>query len=205
MTAEWSYAGAGPGAGDTTTRKRGMVRLVLGTALTGIGLAATIVGAIETASDSSRAIDNAVGAAQVPGGTVTFQSTGGDYTIFLLTPGRFTNSDEVERQVASTECAVEYADGGDSTIRGSRQASSVTTDAGATVGWFTAVPGPTTVTCEYVRGGRSPHDFVVAPGKPEVFGEAQIQLFGGIVALVAGIFLVIWGWRGGKTVVTSAS
>ena len=201
MSADWSYVHGAESVGYVAIRKRGWVRMVIGTMLTGAGLAATIVGFLEVSTTQAEGIRNNVGVATVPGGTVTFESNGGPYTIFLLTPRIFTNDEEVERQVGSTQCEVLHPDGDDSTIKGAFQGASVTTDAGATVGWFTARPGTTTVTCDYVRSERTPRDFAVGPGKPEAFGPHQQQLWGGILALTVGIPLMIWGWRG-KTVVT---
>lgn len=42
------------------------------------------------------------------------------------------------------------------------------------------------------------------PRKPEALNESTVALFAGIVAIVGGAVLALWGWGGGKSVVRKA-
>lgn len=181
-------------------RRRRWWSLAIGVVLAVAGLAAVVVGGVRIAVDQDDAIGDALGTGTVPGDAVTFDADDGPHTVFLLTPG-VTNSDEVERQVAATECTAQLADGTTALVRGSRQAASVTTDRGSTVGWFTAVDGPTTVACEYVRDGQRPRDVAVARGTPDVSGESLLAIPAGVVAMLLGTALIARGWRG-RTVIS---
>ena len=182
------------GAVGGVERRRRIVPLALGVLITAVGLAATVLGIVTVVRGQQLSLERTLGEAAVPGGTVTFTSDGGPFTIFLLTPG-VENATEVELQVGAAVCEVRHPSGESSTIRGSRQASSVTTDEASTIGWFTAESGITSVTCAYDRVAPDGRDFAVGPGAPHTAASDLVLLFGGIAALVAGGGLLAWAWR----------
>jgi hypothetical protein len=182
------------GAVGGVQRRRRIVPLTIAAVLLLAGVVATVLGIVRVVGPQGQSLDALVGRAPLPGGTVTFTSEAGPYTIFLLTPG-IENSIEVERQVGAAVCEVAHPSGARSTIRGGRQGTSVTTDAASTIGWFTAESGTTTVTCVYDRAVPEGREFAVGPGKPSTSFEDLALLIGGSVVLVAGGLLLGWAWR----------
>lgn len=183
----------------TVIRKKRWPAVILGAIAVVAGAVAMAMGILSLIDASGDLLDERVGEAGIPGGTVSFEADDGPYSIILLTPG-FHNSVTVERQVGAAVCEVDLSDGSTSTIRGSRQGMSVSTDDGSTIGWFTATAGPTTVTCEYTRSV-SGRDFAVVPGKPPNMLGGFGFLFGGIVAGLAGIFCLIFGLVGRRVII----
>jgi hypothetical protein len=182
------------GAVGGVDRRRRIIPLVLGVLVAAIGLAAIVLGVVRVVGEHSDSLQRAVGQASMPSGTVTFASSGGPFTIFLLTPG-IENTTQVEAQVGAAVCEVRHPSGHTSTIRGSRQASSVVTDDASTIGWFTAEAGTTSVTCRYDRVAQDGRDFAVGPGTPDTSPEDVAALLGGTAALIAGGGVLAWAWR----------
>jgi hypothetical protein len=71
----------------------------------------------------------------------------------------------------------------------------VTTGAASTIGWFTAEPGTTSVTCTYDRAAPAGRDIGIGPGKPSSSIGDLALLAGGITALIAGGALLARAWR----------
>lgn len=182
------------GAVGGVDRRRRIIPLVLGALVATLGLTAIVLGVVRIVGEHGDSLRRAVGQASLPGGTVTFASSGGPFTIFLLTPG-IENASQVESQVGAAVCEVRHPSGRTSTISGNRQASSVVTDAASTIGWFTAEAGTTAVTCRYDRVAPDGREFAVGPGRPDTSFEDLAALLGGTAALIAGGSVLAWAWR----------
>ena len=104
--------------------------------------------------------------------------------------------------VAELSCAVTLADGTTDLVKGSRQAISLETDVGESVGAFDAVAGETAVACSFASSANPELYFVaVAPDRPSWTIAAYAMVVAGLVVIGVGIALIIVGVRGHMVVV----
>lgn len=191
-----------------TRHVRGWGRIAVGSValLAGTGLAAA--GILASVDQRSAALDGAVArgvlAGVGPTDPVTFvagEGNGHEFTIYLDTPGG-GNAVHLEREVQSTTCEVERADGSRATVLGRRQG--VASDIGGlrSIGGFSAPTGATTVTCGWRdpgrldRGRADSRTFVVSPGSPSTAARGVLSTLAGVVVALAGGALVAWGVHG---------
>lgn len=198
----------GPDGAPLTQRERGWVRIVVGAValLAGVGLA--VAGILESVDHRAEALDAAVARGLLEGvgptEPVTFvagEGNGHEFTIYLDTPGG-GNDVQLEREVQSTTCEVERADGSHATVLGRLQG--VASDIGGlrSVGGFSAPPGETTVTCGWRdpgrqdRGRADSRTFVVSPGSPASAAQGVVWTLGGVGVALAGGAVLAWGIHG---------
>lgn len=187
---------------------RGWVRIAVGVValLAGIGLA--LVGILESVDHRAEALDHAVARGLLEGvgptdpvAFVAGEGHGHEFTIYLDTPGG-GNDVQLEREVQSTTCEVERADGSHATVLGRLQG--VASDIGGlrSVGGFSAPTGPTTVTCGWRdpgrqdRGRAESRTFVVSPGSPSTAARGVLWTLAGVAVALAGGAVLAWGIHG---------
>jgi len=132
-------------------------------------------------------------------------TAGGDdpFTVWIEIDEFNDNNDDTI--VASTACRADLAGGDTADFQGNRQGSAITVNDESTVGWFTAAEGTVEVSCEHVPFGRvgrrgllrEEHDFIVVRGRPAALTSVFVLMPAGILALIAGIF-VLSRWAPGR-------
>ena len=199
-----------PFASRPSRRRRGWIRLVAGALAVvagGVATVAGLIGAIGAGNDiEGRAVARG---AVVEGGPVTpvaFTVPDGEpraYSIYLLFGGFVSKDPEQELTVRDTRCEIRLPGGQLTVFRGARQGTSVEIGQSASIGHFTSAPGRATASCAYTTGTRSSRRlrpervaYVVTPGRPGDIGVHIAVLLGGVTALIAGVFLLVSGWRG---------
>lgn len=127
------------------------------------------------------------------GESLTFEGSAGDYSLLLLfnplTP--FVGSPE-----AQIDCAGERPDGSTFELNGSRAAVRTETDAGIEIGRFSTTSGTTTVTCTRNGVGSDGYFYSVAPITSWVSIASLAALVAGVVLLLVGAALLVYGFRG---------
>ena len=184
------YSGDDPFGAHPTRRKRGPIRVAVGAVLIIAGFAAIAAGIVAAVGARDRIESEAV-ARGGPGQPLSFTAAeAGDYTVFLV--GSFGDSTQQERTVARTVCIAAFAgSGGGTEFSGSRQGFSVTLGSASSIGHFDAPGGEVAVQCQ----GPAFRDIVVTPGRPGI-GLAIAGIIGGVLSILAGIGLLIWGLIG---------
>jgi hypothetical protein len=113
---------------------------------------------------------------------------------FEAEPRRYDVSVTVRRGIAETRaaetaCAIELADGTTTSLAGSRQAVATSSGGIASVGWFDAVAGPTTVRCSGADDGTR---YVI-----DEYGTTdRVTLWvtlAGVAVLLVGVTLLVAG------------
>lgn len=189
-------------------RSPGWVRVVLGALLIAGGIALIGAGIVQTVRWGSGIEDDAVARGAVHEDTeqtraVTFRVPPGerrDYTVYLLLRGRDDDENRRDLIVRDTACVAEMPDGVRTSFRGARQGASATVGSASSVGHFSSQPGAVGVVCAYTTGTRSSRrirpervEYVVTPGTPGAVGLGIAGIAGGVVVLLGGIGLVVWG------------
>lgn len=206
-----------PDGAPLTRHVRGWVRIVVGAVALLAGIALAVAGIAESVDHRAEVLDGAVARGLLEGvgptEPVTFvagEGTGDEFTIYLDTPGG-GNEVHLEREVQSTTCEVERADGTTATVLGRLQG--VASDIGGlrSVGGFSAPTGETTVTCGWRdpgrqdRGRADARTFVVSPGAPSEAGRGVLLTLGGVTVALAGGALLAWGIHGRHRFVAGAT
>lgn len=163
------------------------------------GIAAATIGIVRLATEAGPSPDRIVaegtvaaldGPAAAP---ATFTAGAVErFTVWLKAGGA---SNVRETVVAGTACDLARPDGTTTRIRGSRQGTSVATDNYETIGDLWAAAGANTLSCRHVPFGpggrrgrlRDEDAFVVERGSPADGLGGLWPLFGGILAIVAGV------------------
>ena len=158
--------------------------LLIGLWLSVGGLVLTVVAALLLSGNQAIQVAAADDRASVPD-PLQFEAQDGTYVILLLPTT--IGIPALPNPIAELTCDVELADGEEAVVDGSRQASSLETSVGETVGTFDAVAGPTTVICDF-RGSPDTSGYFVAVAEQ----RSALNLIG-IVGLVAGILAMCIG------------
>lgn len=168
--------------------------LMIGIWLAGAGLAVTIIAGLLLAGNQAVQVLAAEDRATVPD-PLTFEAQDSSYAVLLLPTT--IGIPFMGNPVAALTCDVDLADGTTAVLRGARQATSIETGAGETVGSFDAVPGPTTVTCDFTGSPDTSGYFVAVAAQrsvPDLVAFGGVAL--GIVAMIVGAILIGKGIRG---------
>lgn len=173
-----------------TERLHGPIRI--GKVVASIGFVLLLVGAAATwvvgIGQSALAYDRAA-----LGDTLTFDGKAGDYSLLLLytplTP--FVGSPE-----AQIDCIGERPDSTTFEVDGARALMRTETDAGIEIGRFTTTEGTTTVTCSRSGGTDTAYLYSVAPVTSWLSVASTAALVAGIVLMLAGTGLLVYGFRG---------
>ena len=164
----------------------------IGGVLISVGFLLLLVGAIATwvagVGQAAFAYDRAA-----VGETLTFDGRAGDYSLLLLfsplTP--FVGTPE-----AQIDCVGERPDGSTFEVDGSRASVRTETDAGIEIGRFSTTEGTTTVTCNRSTTIDSGYLYSVAPVTSWLSIASTAVLVGGIVVILVGAGLLVYGFRG---------
>ena len=164
----------------------------IGSVLIAIGFVALVIGAIATWVLGIGQAAFAYDRAEV-GDTLTFDGKAGDYSLLLLaiplTP--FIGNPE-----AQIDCVGERPDGTSFDVDGAVALVRTETEAGIEIGRFTTTEGTTTVTCSRSGSASSGYFYSVAPVSSWLSTASTAVLIGGIVLMLVGIGLVVYGFRG---------
>jgi hypothetical protein len=196
--------------GVTVRRQRRPGLLVLGAVLIVGGVVALGLSILTSVRDAGPADEDIVAEGTVAAldGSSTeparFTAGGDDpFTVWIdIDSFNDANDDTI---VASTACTADLAGGETAAFQGNRQGHAITVNDESTVGWFTAAEGTVEVTCEHVPFGRigrrgllrEEHDFIVVRGKPAPLTSVFVLMPAGIIALMAGIW-VLTRWAPGR-------
>ncbi len=163
----------------------GLILLVLGGLVLDATQAAQVIGATDRA--------------EIPD-ELRFDAEARRYAIVLIrNPAAFGVPGD---PVAALSCAVTLADGTTDLVTGNRQAISLETDVGESVGVFDAIEGETTIACEFTNSANPELYFVaVAPDRASWAIAAFAMFVAGLVLIAVGIGLIIVGVRGRMVVV----
>lgn len=194
-----------PGGGRP--RRRGWIRLVVGVLLALVGIAGVVGGIAKAVGDSARIDDDAVARGVVrevrwpdPVSFVVPDGDRRDYTVYLRLGGVVTDSDDQSLVASDTACVVRLPNAEQTGFSGARQGVSVTLGASVSVGHFSSRPGRVRLSCvlnrgtprsRAVRGDGVP--FVVTAGRPSGAIGGVVAIFAGIVVLLLGGGLAVWG------------
>jgi hypothetical protein len=173
-----------------TERRQRPIRI--GGVLISAGLLLLLLGAITTwvvgIGQAAFAYDRAA-----VGDTLRFDGKAGDYSLLLintpLTP--FIGNPE-----AQIDCAGERPDGTTFEVNGAVALVRTETEAGIEIGRFSTTEGTTTVTCSRTSGIDSAHFYSVAPVKSWLSIVTTAMMIGGVVIILVGTSLIIYGVRG---------
>ena len=173
-----------------TERRQRPIRI--GGALISIGFILLIAGAIATwvvgLGQAAFAYDRAT-----VGEQLTFEGTGGDYSLLLintpLTP--FVGNPE-----AQIDCVGERPDGTTFEVNGAVALVRTETEAGIEIGRFSTTEGTTNVTCSRHGGIDTTYFYSVAPAKSWFSIATTAMMIGGVAVILGGTGLVIYGFRG---------
>lgn len=196
--------------GVTVRRQRRPALLVLGVVLVVGGAAALGLSILTSVRDAGPDPDDVVAEGTVaaldgsPNDPARFTAGGSDpFTVWIEIDD--LNDADDDTIIASTACTADLAGGETADFQGNRQGNAITVNDQSTVGWFTAAEGTVEVHCEHVPFGRigrrgllrEEHDFVVVAGKPAALTSVFVLMPAGILALMAGIF-VLARWSPGR-------
>lgn len=159
-----------------------------------VGLAAVIGGAVMFSALQAAQVLSPIADADV-GESVTFDGNDGSYAI-VLKRGELNDDNVVERLVRDTTCTVVASDGSTRTIEGSRQATALQTDFGASIGTFTAPDGPIQVTCVGTGSRLLIDRYAVAPERERAVFVAYGIIAFGVIAGLLGAALIKRAWNG---------
>jgi hypothetical protein len=128
------------------------------------------------------------------GDTVTFEAQAGRYDLLvsrnsLLDVGR-------DRAVRTARCTVVLSSGDLVEINGARQAISEETSLVSSIGWFTATPGETTVTCTESSALAEGYTFAVARPQTAVKVLSWVGIGVGVIGILVAAYLIAIGLRG---------
>ena len=128
------------------------------------------------------------------GETLTFGGKAGDYSLLLLTN---VITPAIGNPEAQIDCVGERPDGTSFEVNGAVALVRVETEAGVEIGRFSTTGGTTTVTCDQHGGiGGTGYFYSVAPIKSWFSIASTVALFGGILVMLVGVALLIFGFRG---------
>lgn len=176
-------------------------RIKVGIAIAALALVVLLVGALLQVGVIGSQVLRPTARGDV-GETVSFEAEARRYDLILVRPDTVI-FDEFERIVGRTECQITLGDGSAATVDGGRQAISTETGLGATIGWFDAVAGPTTVRCDnnsvegVLIGG-----YTVAESRERLTVLSLAMIVGGILLGIAAALVINSGVRG-KAVMTN--
>ena len=164
----------------------------VGSVLVAIGFVLLLVGAVATwvvgLGQAAFAYDRAA-----VGEPLTFEGKGGDYSLLLintpLTP--FVGNPE-----AQIDCVGERPDGTTFEVNGAVALVRTETEAGIEIGRFSTTEGTTAVTCSRNGGIDAAYFYSVAPAKSWFTIATTAMMIGGVVVILVGTGLVIYGFRG---------
>ena len=203
-------AGSPTSPGSRVRRQRRPGLLVLGAVLIVGGVVALGLSILTAVRDAGPADEDIVAGGTVaaldgsPTEPARFTAGGDDPFTVWIDIDNFNDGND-DTIVASTACTADLADGETADFQGNRQGSAITVNDESTVGWFTAAEGTVEVTCEHVPFGRigrrgllrEEHDFIVVRGKPAPLTSVFVLMPTGIIALMAGIW-VLTRWAPGR-------
>lgn len=130
------------------------------------------------------------------GETVTFDAEARRYDL-TLNRTELELVDVVERAVARTVCDVTLADGTTTTVRVARQVISTDTSVGASIGYFDAVAGPTSVRCDHnVSTGVLLGGYTVAETRQSLTIASLVVIGVGLLLGLTGAWVITSGARG---------
>jgi hypothetical protein len=174
------------------------------------GIVACVVGLIVVVSGGLAL--NATQAAQVIGAgdraeipdELRFDAEARRYAIVLIRdPAAFGVPGD---PVANLRCTVTLADGTTDLVEGNRQAISLETEVGESVGAFDGVEGDTTIACVFANSSNPELYYVaVAPDRASWAIAAYVMIAAGLLMSGIGVALVIIGVRGRMVIVDGAS
>jgi hypothetical protein len=167
-----------------TGRRRRWKLILAGVAIAAIGLLAAVGGLV--AGQISDAVSNLdpVAEATMPS-PARFDAEPRRYDVAVTVRRRGT----ADSRAVETRCDVEFVDGTTARLDGSRQAIATSTGGIASVGWFDAVAGPTTVRCSGADDGTR---YVI----DEYSTTDRIALWvalTGVAVLIVGAALIVTG------------
>lgn len=132
-----------------TGRRRRWKLILAGVAIGAFGLLAAVGGMIAGQIGDAVATLHPVAEATMPS-AVRFDAESRRYDVSVT----IRRGGSADSRASGTRCVVDLADGTTARLDGSRQAISTSTGGIASVGWFDAVAGPTTVRCTGDDGTR---------------------------------------------------
>ena len=170
-----------------------------GIALCVAGLIVLVLGGIVLSATQAVQVIGATDRAEIPD-ELRFDAEARRYAIVLIrNPAAFGVPGD---PVAALSCAVTLADGSTDLVAGSRQAISLETDVGESVGVFDAIEGETTIACEFTNSATPELYFVaVAPDRASWAIAAYASFVASLILVAVGIGLIIVGVRGRMVVV----
>lgn len=177
------------------TTVRNVRRIKFGVGLAVIALVLVVVGALlQVGALGSQVLDPT--ARGDIGETVTFEAEARRYDL-ILNRTELDLIDVVERAVARTVCDLTLADGSTATVRGSRQVISTDTGLGASIGYFDAVAGTTTVRCDHnVSTGVLLGGYTVAESKQSLTVASLVMILTGVLIGIAASMVIVSGAKG---------
>lgn len=184
----------------TTVRNVRRIKLGVGVALAALVLA--VIGALLQVGVIGAQVLRPTARGDI-GEAVTFDAEARRYDLFL-NRSELELLDVVEEAAGRTVCDITYADGSKGTVRGSRQVLSTDTSLGASIGYFDAVAGPTTVVCDHnISTGVLLGGYTVAESKQSLAIASLVLLGLGILAAIVASWAIASGMRG-KAVMVDA-
>jgi hypothetical protein len=186
-----------PGGPGRPTRRIVTVRdgraLRWGWAAIGLGIVLVAIGGLVGVGSQVLQVASAEGRARV-GNPVTFDARQGTTYAITLIPDP-TTADFVEERVGQLGCRVEHPDGDAEPLDASSSAVRTSTSIGVYATDFEGRGGPTTVVCEWERSGLG-GSYAVARTHTATRWIGTGVLLGGIVLGLAGVGLLVRGYRG---------
>ena len=169
--------------------------LIAGGVLGVVGLIAALVGGAILYLAQGAEVLAAIGRADV-GDPIAFDADDGSYALVFMPS--IPNNDGFRRVAMSNlVCDIAGPDGSAQTVRGSRQATALETNFGWSIGSFDAVPGPNEVRCSFARNvGGNLRMYAVAPERAGAKSVASALTTGGLAVGLAGVAMIVYGWRG---------
>jgi hypothetical protein len=166
-----------------------------------VGLLLLVVGAI--AFSAQQTIRTVGGDKAFLGSAVTFDADQRSYDILGIRPP--TVADDVfDTAVANITCEVTLADGTQLTVDHDDVSLATSTDIGVLITRFDAVPGPTTVLCDWERRPISGAAYSVATSH-RLFEFISLGVIGmGILVGLVGSYLIAIGVRGRQRIIDPA-
>jgi hypothetical protein len=160
--------------------------VILGIFVAMFGFVPLAVGVGLYVADTALSISDADAEGRLPEATMRFEADDAEYEVFTF--GRGSSGTEA----AGTTCDITLANGERQDIDGSRQAVS-TEGTTNSIGSFDAVEGPTEVVCRSSATGGRDTKIYVTEDKPGLEVGMYVALGLGVVMLLAGAGLIVFG------------
>lgn len=164
----------------------------IGGGLISVGMLLLLIGAVATwvvgIGQAAFAYDRAA-----VGEPLTFDGKGGDYSLLLLNTPLTPFVGNPEAQI---DCLGERPDGTTFEVNGAVALVRTETEAGIEIGRFSTTEGSTSVTCSRHGGTDAAYFYSVAPVKSWLSIATTAMMIGGVVVILVGTALVIYGFRG---------